>query len=240
MPRTATGQVLKHANGYSARVRIGPGPNDRPSFALAVRGDEAADERAALLADLAKRMRPMAAPDEIKEILEAAGNARTEKGLEGAKEAAELLIRGEASKASSAMAPTFAAFAEDWTSGKLREKHPDHVRAKDSTRDEELLRLYINPSLGPTRIADVTLDACERVMGRLPSALAPATRRHVAQCMRKILSLAVYPGRHLAANPIPREWMPKVPRGNAKAKACLYPPLPRGGREAPSVQGRAA
>jgi hypothetical protein len=41
--------------------------------------------------------------------------------------------------------------------------------------------------------------------------------------MRKVLSLAVYPGRHLAANPIPREWMPKVPRGNAKAKACLYP-----------------
>ena len=60
-------------------------------------------------------------------------------------------------------------------------------------------------------------------MAGLPPELASRTRRHVAQCMRKVLSLAVYPGRHLAANPIPREWMPKIPKSANKAKACLYP-----------------
>src|ERR1700730_15284622 len=49
------------------------------------------------------------------------------------------------------------------------------------------------------------------------------SRKLVAQCMRKVLSLAIYPGRHIAANPIPREWMPKVPKSANKAKSCLYP-----------------
>ena len=86
-----------------------------------------------------------------------------------------------------------------------------------------MLRDFINPQVGPTRIADVTLEDAERVMSRLPSDLAPRSRKLVAQCMRKVLSLAVYPGRYLGSNPIPREWMPKVPKSANKAKACLYP-----------------
>ncbi len=221
MPPPRTGNVRKHANGYSARIRIGP--NNRPSFGLAAQSDDAAEERAELLAELALRLRPMAPPDEIKTILEAVGNARTEKGLQEAKEAAEAIAIGETSKAASAMAPTFAKFAERWTSGDLRKDHPDHVREKDSTRDEQVLRDYINPEIGSTRIADVTLEHAERVMARLPPELAPRSRKLVAQCMRKVLSLAVYPGRHLSANPIPREWMPKIPKSANKAKAFLYP-----------------
>ena len=44
-------------------------------------GDEAAGERAALLADLAKRMRPVASAAEIQIILDAAGKARTPRDL---------------------------------------------------------------------------------------------------------------------------------------------------------------
>jgi integrase len=60
-------------------------------------------------------------------------------------------------------------------------------------------------------------------MQSLPSRLGPRSRRHIAQCMRKVLSLAVYPGRHIAVNPIPREWMPKIPKSANKAKSCLFP-----------------
>jgi integrase len=221
MPRPRTGNIRKHASGYSARIRIGP--KDRPSFTLGVRSDDAAEERAELLADIAARLRPMAPREEIKVVLEAVGNARTERGLQEAKDAAEALASGEARTAASVAAPTFEDFAKDWTSGKLRKNHPDHVREKDSTEDTRICRMYLNPVIGPTRIPDVTLEDAERVMGRLPSDLAPRTRKKIAQCMRKLLSLAVYPGRHIASNPIPREWMPKIPKSANKAKVCLYP-----------------
>jgi hypothetical protein len=141
MGRERTGNVRKHASGYSARIRIGP--KDRPSFALAARSEDAAEERAKLLADFAKRLRPMAPAVEIKIVLEAVGNARTERGLKDAIDAAEALATGDTSKAASAAAPTFEDFAKSWASGELRKKHPDHVREKDSGRDARVLREYI-------------------------------------------------------------------------------------------------
>ena len=220
MPKAATGHFLKHANGYSARVRIGGG---RPSFPLAVRSDGAAELRAKLLGDVAKRLAGVASVYEIGELLKAIAGARTDKGLAQALEAVDAIATGVAKTTKSALTPTFEAFAKDWTSGELHRKHPDHVREKDSTRDAQVLRDFINPAIGPKPMADVTLEDAERVMAGLPPELAPRSRKLVAQCMRKVLSLAVYPGRYLTANPIPQEWMPKIPKSANKAKSCLYP-----------------
>ncbi len=80
--------------------------------------------------------------------------------------------------------------------------------------------------------AHILDDLAKRMLGfvdpndielALPTRLGPATRRHIAQCIRKVLSLAVYPGRHITVNPVPREWMPKVPKSAKKAKTCLFP-----------------
>jgi integrase len=224
MSKPATGQVIPTAHGHSARIRVGPGESGRVVFPMATRTREQATTRAALLACLARRLRKTATPqDEIKIIIEGIAAANTDRTLAQVVNAAEALIRGETTKASSAIAPTFEDFAKDWTDGKLHNAHPDHVREKDSTRDEGALRMYINPVIGPTRIADVTLEHAERVLAKLPVDLAPRTRKLVAQCMRKVLSLAVYPGRYLPSNPIPREWMPKVPKSANKAKSYLYP-----------------
>jgi len=221
----ATGQVIRHAHGYSARIRIAPGPDGQPSFPLAVGSKRAAEERKALLADMAMRLRGVAALDEIKTILQKAGQVRTDEEITAALETVDAIAKGETTKTTTASpkAPTFEEFAEQWTSGALHKKHPDHVRTKDGTRDRDVLRLHVNPVIGLTRIADVTLEHAERVMAKLPSRLAPRSRKLIAQCMRKVLSLAVYPGRYLAANPIPREWMPKTPKSANKAKAFLYP-----------------
>ncbi len=205
------------------RVRIGAAPDDRKTFALGVRGDEAAEQRAAILAEMAKDLRPFLAPADVAELLTLAGEARTAKALADVREAVAAIVNGETTSAGAAIAPTFAKFAEEWTTKELHKKFPDHVREKDESEDVQLLRDYINPHMGPTRLPDVTLEHAERVMRALPAALAPRTRRHVAQCMRKVLSLAVYPGRHIAANPIPREWMPRIPKSANKAKSCLFP-----------------
>jgi integrase len=224
MARFATsGQLLRNASGYSARIRVGPAPKDRRVFPLAARSEAEAEQRAALLADIAKRLRPVAAPDEIAELLLEGGKARTERGLAVVIEAADAIASGTTTRAKSAIAPTFADFAAEWTSKDLHRRYPDHVRDKDETEDVQQLRDYINPQIGSTRLPDVALEHAEKVMQALPAALGPRTRRHVAQCMRKVLSLAVYPGRHIAANPIPREWMPTIPKSANKAKSTLFP-----------------
>jgi integrase len=222
MARPAKGSLLINANGYSARVRVGPDPKDRQSFGLAVTNDEAATERAELLA-VALHLRPFATADEIAVVVKAAGDARTVKAMNIALEGAVLVGSGKTSSAKSSLSPTFEDFADEWTSGKLHTRFPDHVRAKDPERDVQVFRDYVNPKIGPTPIGDITLEHAERVMAGLRSDLAPRSRKLIAQSMRKLLSLAVYPGRHLAANPIPREWMPKIMKSANKAKTCLYP-----------------
>jgi integrase len=185
--------------------------------------DAEADKRTALVADLARRLRGHASTEEIVELVTIAAGARSAKVLADVEGAVSAILAGETKKATSALSPTFEKFADEWTSGRLRVKHPDHVREKDATRDVGVLRDYVNPQIGATRIADVTLQHAERVMSKLPATLAPRSRLIVAQCMRKVLSLAVYPGRFLSSNPIPREWMPKIPKSANKAKTCLYP-----------------
>ena len=221
MARAATGQVVQNADGYSARLRIGPAARDRRSFAIFARGDDEAAKRAETLAEIARRLRPVTTPEEIAIILTEAGNARTEKALAVVLSAADAIASGETTRTSSALAPTFAEFALDWTSKDLHKRFPDHVGDKDAREDEQILRDYINPHVGTTRLPDVTLEHAERVMRALPSTFAVATRQHIAQCMRKVLSLAVYPGRHIASNPIPREWMPR--KAGKKAKSTLFP-----------------
>jgi integrase len=226
--------VLHHQGVTSVRIRIAPGETGRPSFQLGVTGESEARARSAVLVELAKRLRPVAAKEEILVLLAAVGKARTAAALAEAMDAADAVASGNTSKASSAMAPTVEAFAKEWTSGELHKAHPDHVRQKDASEDVQIIRDYVNPAIGSTRLPDVTLEHAERVMRRVPVTLAPRTRRHVAQCMRKLLSLAVYPGRYLAANPIPREWMPRIPKSANKYPAedgllmrCKTVPLER-------------
>jgi integrase len=222
MPRHATGQVLEYANGYSARIRIGAGAKGRRSFPIAARDKAAAEERRALLANLAERLRGAAGPEEIAQLLEIAGQARSDKALRAARDAAEAIAAGTTTRAAAAIAPTFEVFAKEWTDGALHKKHPDHVKEKRTAyRDSQLLRLYVLPITKDIRLPDFELEHAEAVMASLPGGLAAATRRHVAQVISRVMRLAVYPGKWIANSPIPRGWLPRV--GDPKAKECLFP-----------------
>src|SRR5437764_525021 len=91
------------------------------------------------------------------------------------------------------------------------------ARAED---DAERLATYVYPHIGDAPIADVTLDQCEFVMANLPEKLATATRRQVAQTMRRVLTLAVYPGRHRSESPVPKGWLPR-PTGPRRKSASI-------------------
>jgi integrase len=220
MPRETTGQIRRGRRVTSARVRVVP--NDARWFRLAVTTDEDVAARTALLVSYSARLQGIVPADDIATVLTETAAARTPAQMQEAQEAVDALESGEAKTVGAAQSPTFEAFAVEWTSGKLRKKHPDHVREKDHDEDKQILRDRINPHMGRKRLPDVTLEDAENVMRAMDPKLSATTRRHTAQCMRKVFSLAVYPGRHIAANPIPKEWMPKAGKGG-KAKTCLYP-----------------
>jgi len=118
---------------------------------------------------------------------------------------------------------TFQRLGERWTAGELARQYPDHVKAKRSAADDRYrLEKHVYPHVGDVPISDFSLDDAERVMSKLPSdPSAATTRRHVAQLMTRILSIAVFPLRLIQASPIPRGFLPKP--APAKALPYLYP-----------------
>jgi hypothetical protein len=53
---------------------------------------------------------------------------------------------------------------------------------------------HIYPLVGAVPLRQFTIEHAESVMRALPEDRSPATRRHVAQLMSRVLKLAVYPG----------------------------------------------
>lgn len=117
---------------------------------------------------------------------------------------------------------SFQAFATLWTSGELAKRYPDHVKKKRSVdNDVSRLERHVYPLAGKVALGAFSLDDAERVMRALPRGLATNTRRHVAQLMVRVLSLAVFPARLITASPLPRGFLPKLATG--KALTYLYP-----------------
>ena len=161
---------------------------------------------------------------------------------------------------------TFEDFAMRWVRGELAVQYPDHVsRKRTAATDLNYLRRYVFPVIGPTPIAEVTLEDFERVMREIPLRsrelrqqqkgarprrkdeearakvaaerwkLKPATRRQIAQAMRRVMELASYPAKLVAHNPIPSNALPKVrtsialqflyPDEDAQAMKCVAFPI---------------
>jgi integrase len=221
MPRPATGELRPLANGWEARVRIEG--KTRKGFALlgSLSAEDAAS-RCRAMASLAQRLRAAGHAAEAPQLLEMAARARPGRPWEAILAAVDALCAGTTEAIAVNSMPTFVDFARDWTSGKLHKRWPDHVyKKKDASDDERIVKLSIEPVIGDLRLDEFTLDHAEQIMANVPEARSASTRRHVAQLVRRVLALAVYPARHLRESPIPRGWLPKVKR--TKAFSHLYP-----------------
>lgn len=118
-------------------------------------------------------------------------------------------------------ATTFKELADEWTSGRLSRKYPDHVPHKKSHSDDasRLKRLF--SSIGSIRLDQFTLEDAEVAMATLTEEFSPSTRRQYAQLIQRLLSLAVYPCKLIPSSPIPKGFKPKS--NDKTAKAFLYP-----------------
>ncbi|NUP08507.1 MAG: site-specific integrase [Polyangiaceae bacterium] len=118
--------------------------------------------------------------------------------------------------------PTFREFAERWTKGELANQYRDHIKKKSSAPDDAWrLGKHIYPVLGPMRLDEIALEDADRVMEKIPEAASPTTRRHVAQLMVRVMTMAAFPCRYIKVSPIPKGYLPG--QGPKKALAHLYP-----------------
>jgi integrase len=230
MPKEATGELRTLADGFAARITI-QGRERRDFVLTTCATDMEAAERCKALAGMAARLRRgRKAPEQIVALLERAARTRAGRPWEFVVEAIERECTGRTREIGRGKIPVLSDWAKDWTSGELAKKYPDHVRKKrSSSRDEELLRLYILPHVRDVRVDEFTLTDAELVMASLPEtdprrptkALSTGTRRHIAQVMARLMRLAVYPGKWREVSPIPAGWLPRL--SASRAKECLYP-----------------
>ncbi len=223
MPPRPTGNVIKRSARLYARVRLDAGPKGRRALAVPVGFTEtAAQARADIVADLATRLREGGVEQELawRVLTDVAG--ATEKALDGVRKAAEKVASGE-KKPPPPAGPTFQGVAERWTSGELARLYPDHIKTKSSAdTDRQRLGKHVYPYVGGTPIAAFELDDAERVMSKLPSdPSAASTRRHVAQLMGRVCSIAVFPLRLIKVSPLPKGFLPKP--ALKKAQGYVYP-----------------
>lgn len=214
------GSWTKRGAHYYARVRLGANRRIEPRM-TGVTDDAAADERAGQIAKVADMLVGARRAFDVKEFARNIGACTTEKQVRPFIRAAEMLVAQASAPAYGAV--TFGEFALRWTSGQLHLDFPDHVAAKQSEGDENILKNRIRPIVGDVPLVAFTLEDAERVMRALPAPpeISRAYRRAVAQVVHRVLSLAVFPGRIINANPLPRGWLPKL--GRPKAKSFLYP-----------------
>ena len=218
MGKEATGNTFTRNGKTYARTPIGGGKRH------IVQIED--PKRAAVLASIATTLRATKDPgivDMLPKLLDRAGPADA-KALRTILETVERLASGKVApiKVGVTQGATFADVAKAWTSGELAKRYPDHAKEKKSAGgDVSRLEKHITPIIGSVPMARFTIEHAENVMASLPKDLADGSRRHVAQIVNRVVGLAVYPLKMLAANPLPKGWMPRV--RDKKQQAMPFP-----------------
>jgi len=221
-PKRANGAGSVRWRNGRAEARLSLGEAGRRTIALPTcRTEKEAEARRVLLAELGAKLVTAGKVILGFPLLERAG-ARDGKALEDVKAAIDALCRGEARQRPSGEI-SFKEFAEQhWLSGELAKQHPDRVRTiKAFASYRAKLEKYVYPHVGSIPLSRFTLDHADHVMSSLPANLEAGTRRSIAKVLHRALSLAAYPAKIIAVNPLPRGWLPKV--DEEKAKGYLYP-----------------
>jgi hypothetical protein len=198
------------ADGHRIRLRYGKGLRAR--FLIRALDEAVAEYRASKLRDLAAQLVAAGHSAEAHMILTEAAGAASDRDFDAYIKVGEQFCRDKGKKKTARAATTFGKLAEQWTDGTLTREHPDHVGTKktadhDVSRLETICAVPVAPGLrfGDLPLGSVTVDHCETVMRNLPdSAKRRATRRHYALVIHRVLALAVFPCRLIAASPLPR------------------------------------
>jgi len=217
--------------GYSVRLRTGAGAHQR--YRIALSDETSARVRAQRMSELARMLVNAQRTAEAPLALKRAGEQTSEAEFESIVAAVHKLCANKATKAP--YEATFQELAERWTSGRLAKEFPDHVRVKRTSDvdHQRLSRLY--PVIGAVPLHAFTVADAKRAMAAVPEGRRPATRRHYAQLVSRVLGLAVWPCEVIPRNPLPKGFIPSVgkrpafsylrPGEDARLLSCSLVPL---------------
>ncbi len=219
---TRSGGVVTHKGCIYARVRLGAKKRMEVRIPWA-KTEAGAAERAAIIAELCEQLIAAGRRDLLRSMADQAAQATTVKRLATVRAAVAGIVAGGAPDPAAGLS-TFEDVAEDWISGDLRKKHPDHVRKKSSFKIERgrLIR-YIYPHVKDVPIVNFERAHADLVMSKLPPerVKTSATRRHVAQIIGHVLNLAVMPLGLIKASPLPKGYLPRIE--SRRHYTCLFP-----------------
>lgn len=184
--------------------------------------DEEASVRAYTLVRLVRELDDAGAGSRIALLCKPVGAATTDGELDAAvsevhKVAAVAAVHGVPQDGDM----TVREFGRRWTSGDLHREHPDYVRDVDHTDNRGRLEKHVYPHIGDVPLRKLRLEDGERVLRELRAPPESGLRRHVAQCLARLVRLAVFPAKILTASPLPVGFLPRV--GAPKAAPFLYP-----------------
>ena len=208
--------ITRKVTGFEVRLRYGK--DQRGRFLIATLDETKAQRRANKLRELAAALATRGNPAVAKDILTQCAGATTDSEFQDFARRIEDFC---GVKPVRAHAKTFQQLGEDWTSGELHRKHPDHIRLKRSVYDDKQRLGKLYDTVGNVPLDRFTLADAKRAMSALPSKLGAASRRHYAQLLCRVLKMAVFPCELIDRNPLPPGWLPTV--RDSRAKSFLYP-----------------
>jgi integrase len=212
-------ELTRVKGGWSVRIRCGVGQN--PRFVIALQDERAAQARADKMREFARLMVAGGKTVEAPTMLHRAAEQTTAAGFREVESFIAEMCKDVLAKAAAQRPVTFRDLAERWTNGELARLYPDHVRVKRSVANDviRLARLY--PVIGDVPLTRFSVEDAKRAMASLPDGRAPATRRHYAQLISRVLKMAVFPLEIIDAYPLPPGFLPRV--SGRPAFGYLYP-----------------
>ena len=99
---------------------------------------------------------------------------------------------------------TVAELAAEW-----RATWPGRLQPSSQQRADQLLALYVLPSLGAERAATLSYSAVQRFLAALPAALSPSTVRKVHACLSALFTEGIRAG-HVRVNPCRHQRLPRI------------------------------
>ena len=229
MGRKARGTVYESSGSIYLAITL----DKRRHFRLeACSSKQEAELRQDLIVNVAQRLKKAGRVDTAIRFCEQASTSnevtlakliQLMEGLLGGSE--ELESRPAAPSKRPMASMTVSAFGELWTSNELAKRYRGRVRRIDHKDNKSRLDRYVYPvavdgrTVGDTPLDELTIDHADEVLSQ--ANLPAGSLRHVAQCLNRMFTLAVYPARVLKHSPLPRGWMPAPNR--SKAKSYLFP-----------------
>jgi integrase len=218
--RNPTGQLIWREGKPVLRIPIG---DKRPFVPLRCRTEAEALERVDIITDMIVALRETEKAGATEELVKQAAKARSATELEGVRMAVKTICEGQAvARPQFDATITFKQFAEKWYTGALHELYPRFVnQKKTSDQDKQFLSKWVFPEIGDVPLLAVTIEHCEDVLNAIPQTKSAYVARHVAQVMRRVFDLAVYPAKLLEKSPVRKKgFLPKL--GGKKARTYLY------------------